>query len=370
MAGIIPLRMPKWGLSMQEGTVVDWLKREGEAVAEGDELFEVETSKITNVGESPASGTLRRIVAAGGETLPIGGLMGVLAEPTVSDAELDAFVSEFQARFETEGPGEAAADALALEQVDIGGGRSLRVGRAGPRDEDRPVVLIHGYSGDLNNWLFNIEAIAAKAPVIAVDLPGHGGSTKDVGDGSLDALARDVGAALDGLGVTRATLVGHSLGAAVAMRLAQARPEFARGLVLIAPAYLPGGTLNAEFLDGVVEAQKARSLKPVLELLVADPQSVSRDMVEDMLKFKRTDGADEALAVLRDRMASGADRSAIDLAALPPAHVVASKDDRIVGAPDAAALPPGWRVSWIADAGHLPHLEQAAQVNALIAAGL
>ena len=373
MADITPLRMPKWGLSMQEGTVVDWLKAEGDAVAEGEELFEVETSKITNVGESPASGTLRRIVASGGETLPIGALMGVLAEAAVADADIDAFVAEFQARFETEGPGEEAAAALALEQVDVGGGRSLRVGRAGPpinSDEDRPVVLIHGYSGDLNNWLFNIEAIAAKAPVIAIDLPGHGGSTKDVRDGSLDALAVDVAAALDALGVKRATLVGHSLGAAVAMRLATLKPEFAQRLVLIAPAYLPGGTLSAEFLDGVVEAQKAKSLKPVLEMLVADPAMVSRDMVEDMLKFKRTDGAEEALGLLRDRMVSGSDRGAIDLAALPAAHMIASKADRIVGAPDVAALPPGWRVSWIEGAGHLPHLEKAAEVNALIVAGL
>ena len=369
MADITPLRMPKWGLSMQEGTVVDWLKAEGDAVSAGEELFEVETSKITNVGESPASGTLRRIVASSGETLPIGALMGVLAESTVADADIDAFVADFQARFETEGPGEEAAAALTLEQVDIGGRRSLRVGRAGP-DEDRPVVLIHGYSGDLNNWLFNIEAIAAKAPVIAIDLPGHGGSTKDVGEGSLDALAKDVGAALDTLGVTRATLVGHSLGAAVAMRLAQTRPEFAKGLVLVSPAYLPGGTLNAEFLDGVVDAQKAKTLKPVLELLVADPAMVSRDMVEDMIKFKRTDGAEEALGVLRDRMVSGADKDTIDLSALPPVHVIASRDDRIVGAPDEAALPPGWRVSWIEGAGHLPHLEKAAEVNALIVSGL
>ena len=179
-----------------------------------------------------------------------------------------------------------------------------------------------------------------------------------------------MGAALDALGVTRATLVGHSLGAAVAMKLAQARPEFAKGLVLVSPAYLPGGTLNTEFLDGVVEAQKARTLKPVLELLVADPQSVSRDMVEDMLKFKRTDGADEALGALRDRMVSAADKDAIDLAALPAAHVIASREDRIVGAPDEAALPPGWRVSWIEGAGHLPHLEKAAEVNAVIVEGL
>jgi pyruvate dehydrogenase E2 component (dihydrolipoamide acetyltransferase) len=43
------------------------------------------------------------------------------------------------------------------------------------------MVLIHGFGGDLNNWLFNHEALAADREVYALDLPGHGESTKDVG---------------------------------------------------------------------------------------------------------------------------------------------------------------------------------------------
>lgn len=368
-SAVTPIRMPKWGLSMQEGAVVGWLKRPGEQVAEGEELFEVETSKITNVGESPAAGVLRRILGQPGETLPVGALMAVLAEPDVADADVDAFVSEFQSRFAAEGPAEAdKGQALSLEQVDIGAGRSLRVGRVGG-GQGTPFVLIHGFSADLNSWLFNLETLAAQGPVIAVDLPGHGGSTKDVGEASLDSLARDVAAALDALGVTRARLVGHSLGGAVALRLAALRPGLAETLTLIAPAYLPGGKLDAEFLDGVVQASRARDLKPVLERLVADPSLISREMVDDMIKFKRLDGAEEALGALRDRMVSGADLNAIDLTAAPPAHVIASRTDAIVGAPDEAALPPGWRVSWIEGAGHLPHLEKAAEVNTLIDAG-
>ena len=43
------------------------------------------------------------------------------------------------------------------------------------------------------------------------------------------------------------------------------------------------------------------------------------------------------------------------------------REDRIVGAPDEAALPAGFKVAWIAGAGHMPHLEKSAEVNALLA---
>ena len=59
--------MPKLGLTMTEGTVSKWLKNEGDAVKEGEPLFEVETDKLTNTIEASASGTLLKIyVPAGG----------------------------------------------------------------------------------------------------------------------------------------------------------------------------------------------------------------------------------------------------------------------------------------------------------------
>lgn len=365
MTAVTPIRMPKWGLSMQEGVIVDWWKREGDLVAEGEDLVDIETSKINNVYESPAGGVLRRVVGQAGETLPVGGLIAVLADAAVSDEEIDAFIADFQANFV---PAEADAEdgAFSLSTVEAGG-RSLRIGRAGPESGD-PVVLIHGYSGDLNNWQFNVEALAAKAPVIAIDLPGHGGSSKDVGDASLATLAGAVGDALEACGVTAAHLVGHSLGGAVAARLAADRPQLALSVTLICPAYLPGTAVCEEFLTGVIEAQRAKDLRPCLELLLADPSAVTKDMIEDMLKFKRTDDVEEALSALRDRMADGADAAALqaDLDRLPATLVIASDADRIVGAPDEAALPRQFRVVWIDGAGHMPHLEQTGAVNALL----
>ena len=79
-AGVTKIGMPKWGLSMTEGTVVEWLVEEGTELGSGDEVVEVESEKINNAVESPAPGTLRRQVAKEGEVIPVGGLLGVIAD--------------------------------------------------------------------------------------------------------------------------------------------------------------------------------------------------------------------------------------------------------------------------------------------------
>ncbi len=73
------IAMPRLSDSMQEGTILSWLKDDGDEVAVGDELVEIETDKATMTYESPAEGTLR-IVAAVGETLPVGAPIARLGE--------------------------------------------------------------------------------------------------------------------------------------------------------------------------------------------------------------------------------------------------------------------------------------------------
>ncbi|HZU89040.1 MAG TPA: alpha/beta fold hydrolase, partial [Stellaceae bacterium] len=174
---ITAITMPKWGLTMTEGKVVGWLRREGEEFAAGDELVEIETPKITNVVEMPQAGTLRRIVAPEGATLPVGALLAVAAAASVPEAEIDAFIAGFA-------PPEAAADTVAEEtaatrQIEAGGVR-LRILDRGV-GAGAPIVLLHGFGADLDTWMFLQPALATGRRTIALDLPGHGGSTKEVG---------------------------------------------------------------------------------------------------------------------------------------------------------------------------------------------
>ncbi len=72
------LTMPKFGEVMEEGTVADWKVREGQAVAEGDVLLEIETDKSVLEVEAPASGVVARILVQEGETVPVNTPLAVI----------------------------------------------------------------------------------------------------------------------------------------------------------------------------------------------------------------------------------------------------------------------------------------------------
>lgn len=82
------IKMPQLGLTMEEGTVAQWLKQEGNTVAKGDVLLEITTDKLTSEIESEADGVLLKIVAKEGEDVPVKGLLGYIGEAgeTVGDA--------------------------------------------------------------------------------------------------------------------------------------------------------------------------------------------------------------------------------------------------------------------------------------------
>ncbi len=86
----IELSMPKLGLTMKTGKVSKWFVAEGATVAQGDELFEVETDKITNKVESPADGVLFQILVQPKKEVPVGAVLGILAEAGESLTRVDS----------------------------------------------------------------------------------------------------------------------------------------------------------------------------------------------------------------------------------------------------------------------------------------
>jgi pyruvate dehydrogenase E2 component (dihydrolipoamide acetyltransferase) len=72
--------MPRMGLTMESGTIVHWLKQEGETVAVGEPLLEIETDKATVEIEAMESGTLQKIVANVGDEIPIGGIIAYIGK--------------------------------------------------------------------------------------------------------------------------------------------------------------------------------------------------------------------------------------------------------------------------------------------------
>lgn len=115
------------------------------------------------------------------------------------------------------------------------------------------ILLIHGIAGSSQTWRSVIGPLSRKYRVVAPDLLGHGNSSKPRSDYSLGAMSVLVRDILDGLGITRATIVGHSLGGGVAMQLVYQHPECVERLVLIASGGLGpdvGLTLRLASLPG------------------------------------------------------------------------------------------------------------------------
>lgn len=97
MSSLHALTVPKWGMSMEEGEVQAWRVAVGDVLAPGDEIVDIETSKIVNTAESTVAGKLVRIVGQPGQTLQVGMLLGVVASDDASEQDIDNFVAGFAA---------------------------------------------------------------------------------------------------------------------------------------------------------------------------------------------------------------------------------------------------------------------------------
>jgi pyruvate dehydrogenase E2 component (dihydrolipoamide acetyltransferase) len=365
MSSIHGLTMPKWGLSMTEGKVVAWLVEEGQEISQGLEMVEIETDKTLSAVEAPISGVLRRQVAKVADVVPVTGLLGVLADASIADSEIDQFIAKFQAQVALAHTTSQASGPVP-EVVEVQG-QSLSYLKRGEGGEAS--LLLHGFGGDLNSWLFNHEELAAGRQVYALDLPGHGGSSKQVGSGTLDGFAELLHSFIDAAGISRTHLVGHSMGGAVALKFALARPDRCVSLTLIAGAGL-GTEIDGEFVNGFISASRRKQIQPYIERLFANPRLVGRQLIENFLRYKRLDGVELALrtianqfcplgkqtVVLRDRL------SHLQM----PVLVIWGAEDRILPVSQAQDLPENIRTEILPGVGHMVHMEAATKVNRLV----
>jgi pyruvate dehydrogenase E2 component (dihydrolipoyllysine-residue acetyltransferase) len=365
MSTIHSLTMPKWGLSMKEGKVVGWLVDEGAAISAGEEVLEIETEKILSALESPVSGIVRRKVANAGDVVAVAGMLGVVADASVPQEEIDAFIADFRVRDETvqdvPDSGTPTPEYIDIEGRSI---RYLKLGQGSPA-----AVLLHGFGGDINSWLFNHQELSQSRIVYALDLPGHGGSSKNVRTGSLSDFAAVLKLFMDALGLATAHLVGHSLGGAVALQFAAAHPERCASLVLIASAGL-GREIDNGYLEGFVTASRRKDLKPHLEKLFADSKLLGRQLVEDILKYKRLDGVEAALRTTAGQFCQGGEQAVIFRDQLTdfgvPILSVWGAADQIIPLKHSEGLPTHVITKVISGSGHMVHMEAATKVNHLI----
>lgn len=240
-------------------------------------------------------------------------------------------------------------DGVAIAYAEAGSGRPV-------------LVLVHGAGGNTGTWIRQLEGLADRATVVAVDLPGHGASG-GAGRRRLAEYAALVQGFIRALGRGPVVLGGHSMGGGIAQTVAVTAPELLRGLLLV-------GT-----------GARLRVLPQVFELLAKDA-ALGVDFVTG---HAWSPAADPALveAGRRAMLATPVEVTAGDFAACDgfdllarvgtialPTLVIVGEDDRLTPPKYAeylAASIPGARLARIPRAGHFVTLEQPDAVNAAIA---
>ncbi|EGU59508.1 acetoin dehydrogenase E2 subunit dihydrolipoyllysine-residue acetyltransferase [Vibrio nigripulchritudo ATCC 27043] len=362
---IIPIVMPKWGLSMTEGTLNEWLVEVGDNIEVGQAIMDVETDKIASMVEAPDAGLLRRKVAEEGELYDVKALLGVLADDSVSEDEIDAYIELFESTVGDEE--EEVEEALRSQYIELSTGTIRYVHRDG---EGTPLLFIHGFGGDLDNWLFNLEVSAN--PVYALDLPGHGQSTKALNGDPIECLSQTISEFVSAKNISQCHLVGHSMGGLLAAKFAIENPSLAVSLTLLSPAGLTS-KINEDYLVKFSEADYRKAMKITVSLLFADQSLVNRSMVDDLLKYKRLDGVEEALHTLRKAMSVNGQQTINLVEQLQnlvlPVTVIWGQQDQIVPlTPEVEDLSLGTqiRIELLPDVGHMPQMEAVDKVNEVL----
>ena len=240
------------------------------------------------------------------------------------------------------------------------------------------LVLLHGLASSIYTWADVIPALAEDHDVVAVDLPGFGGSDIPA-DLSSSVYPATVLALMDRLGVSRATLVGNSLGGAVAVVLAARHPERVRRLVLIDAAgfnldpsrrplilRLLGFGPVAVAVDAL--PVRRRVVTAALRQVFHDRSRVTPEKIEEYLAPLARPGVTEAIRSLLTQPASFG-LPALVREVRVPTLIIWGRNDRWIPVADAdrfASAIPAARTVVLEECGHVPQEERPAEVVHLL----
>lgn len=231
-------------------------------------------------------------------------------------------------------------------------------------------LLIHGFGSDRLSWLGNTPAILPLVTVHALDLPGHGESGLDVGDGSALTLSQRIEAVIAARQLSRLHIVAHSLGGGIGLLLAARRPDLVASLALVAPAGLGVG-IDPEFLEAFPEAAGADTVMALLRKLVVRPHLIGRQTGQRVLEQLAAPGAREALRLIAAELVRGDTtlRAAADAVAAAgiPRLVIWGAEDQINPLSSERLSAFGGEFHVIAGTAHLPHIESGKLANEYLA---
>jgi pimeloyl-ACP methyl ester carboxylesterase len=219
---------------------------------------------------------------------------------------------------------DAKADLAGLEER-FAEARGCRV-RYFAGGEGEPLVLVHGLGGAAANWLVLAPLLLPGRRLLVPELPGHCGSSPLPAAPSLNAFADRLALVMEREGFTPAPVVGHSLGGAIALRLAIRRPDLVSALVLAGAAGISSRRRSARYALAITGILKpARRIAPhrrlvarsaLLKRLVfgrwgaADPPALPPEVVEAFLAgpARHTDTVSAARALVREDLRPDLDR--------------------------------------------------------------